>query len=152
MHRWRQFKALGPAERRALVAACVQLPLIGLALRLLGFSRARALLAGTARAWATPPDGSAALAVARRHALAIGRAAHHGPYRAPCLEQSMLLWSRLHRKGMHADLRIGVRKDGGRLAAHAWVEYRGDVLNDRVNVGERFAAFAEPLARTRRAP
>jgi hypothetical protein len=42
-------------------------------------------------------------------------------------------------------LRIGIRKHGDRLEAHAWVELHGAVLNDTRNVGERFAPFGRAI-------
>lgn len=53
------------------------------------------------------------------------------PFRwAFCLQKSRaLLWMLKHR-GIEACLRIGVRKSGDMLFAHAWVEYDGIVLND----------------------
>ncbi len=55
-------------------------------------------------------------------------AASHGPYRATCLRQSLALWLLLRRRGIPAELRIGVRKEGGDLQAHAWVEHQGATL------------------------
>jgi hypothetical protein len=34
----------------------------------------------------------------------------------------------------------------GQLQAHAWVEYRGAVLNDRADVSQRFASFDRSIA------
>jgi hypothetical protein len=66
-------------------------------------------------------------------------------YRATCLPRSLALWWLLRRRGIAADLRIGVRKEGGRFEAHAWTEWRGTVLNDGDDVGERFAVFQRAI-------
>jgi hypothetical protein len=50
-------------------------------------------------------------------------------------------WARcllLERRGFNAQLKIGVRKSGGDLEAHAWVEYFGKVLNDSQDVACNF--------------
>ena len=53
------------------------------------------------------------------------------PFRwALCLPRSLALLWWLKARGIQADLRIGVRKEGQELIAHAWVEYQGRVLND----------------------
>lgn len=57
-------------------------------------------------------------------------AARHLPIVPNCLEKSLALWWLLRRRHIPADLRIGVRKDGGRLEAHAWVEAGGAVLSE----------------------
>jgi hypothetical protein len=54
----------------------------------------------------------------------------------------------LRRRGIDGALRIGVRKAGDRLEAHAWVAYQGVVLNDRADVNLAYTPFdraIEPL-------
>lgn len=64
------------------------------------------------------------------------------PFRwALCLPRSLALLWWLKARGIQADLRIGVRKEGLELIAHAWVEYQGRVLNDR----QRTPAIYAPL-------
>ena len=36
----------------------------------------------------------------------------------------------MERQGYQPQLRIGVRKEGKELKAHAWVEFGGQVIND----------------------
>jgi hypothetical protein len=45
------------------------------------------------------------------------------PIPATCLRESLVLYALLRRRGAAPTLRIGVRKSGPMLAAHAWVEY-----------------------------
>lgn len=52
------------------------------------------------------------------------------PCRMRCLTQSLVLFRILRRRGLAAELRIGVRRVGDNLNAHAWVEYDGHVLLD----------------------
>jgi len=57
-------------------------------------------------------------------------AAGHHLYRPACLPRSIALQHFLQRHGHPAVLRIGVRKEGGRLRAHAWVEVGGELVDD----------------------
>ena len=47
-----------------------------------------------------------------------------------CLKQSLILFRILRRRGITAELRIGVRRVGDNLNAHAWVECDGHMLLD----------------------
>ncbi len=141
--RLEQLRALATWERLLLVRLVLLLPAIGAALHLLGFKRTRDLLARLAP---TPADQDRVAAAptadeARRIARLVGIAAHHGPYRATCLRQSLALWWLLRRRGIPAVLRIGVRKDAGELQAHAWVEHEGVALSGGSDLISRFAAF-----------
>jgi hypothetical protein len=129
--RFKQWLALAPWERRLLASILLLLPTIGAALRLIGFNRSRALLERCAppipRTGATggPPG---ARDTAQRIARLVAIAASRGAYRATCLRQSLALWWLLKRRGINTQLRIGVRKEGGALQAHAWVEHAGAPL------------------------
>ncbi len=66
----------------------------------------------------------------------------------------MTLWWLLWRRRLDASVRIGVRRisgDGGPIEAHAWVELGGEVLGDRADVGQRYAAFEGDVAALARA-
>jgi Transglutaminase-like superfamily len=56
--------------------------------------------------------------------------------KAECLHQSILAADILLRKGVSVDLRIGVSKSD--FSAHAWVEYKGRVINDKPEVHETY--------------
>ena len=75
-------------------------------------------------------------------ARAVKLAANHGPYRANCLKQSLVIWWLLQRHGVESTLRIGVRKNAAVLEAHAWVECLGQPLNDVPDIHQRFSPFA----------
>ncbi len=66
--------------------------------------------------------------------------------RTNCLEQSLVIWFLLRRRGIPATLRFGGRKEHDRFAAHAWVEWQNIVLNDEGGVHAEFAPFEEPIA------
>jgi hypothetical protein len=113
------------------------LPAVGASLRLLGFKRTRDLLERFAPPPAQQELGETSLFEnANRIARLVGIAANHGPYRATCLRRSLMLWWLLRRRGIPAELRIGVRKDGKDLNAHAWVEHRD------VPLGQENAAYS----------
>jgi hypothetical protein len=62
-------------------------------------------------------------------------------YQASCLAESLLLWGILSGCGIDARLCLGVRTITGPLDAHAWVSYRGRVLNDIQRVQSIYATF-----------
>ena len=70
-------------------------------------------------------------------------AARHGVHQGNCLSQSLTLQRLLARHGVAAELRIGARRAGDRLEAHAWVEHQGRPLNDSADVAARFPPFRE---------
>jgi len=89
-------------------------------------------------AGATPPPargGEPASQTAQQRAAtiarAVDRAARRGIFRPKCLVRSMALHHMLERSGIHDSMiRIGVRREGDELLAHAWVEHMGITLID----------------------
>jgi hypothetical protein len=55
---------------------------------------------------------------------------YRGPLRPRCLTRSLALQAILARHGAQAQLRVGVARAGSGLAAHAWLELSGTVLNE----------------------
>jgi hypothetical protein len=134
VNRWQRLRATSWPERRVLAQALILLPVAHLALRL---ARLEALLTRLARQ--VPPPDAVDTQAARSAARMVNVAARYGPYRAPCLERSLVLWWLLRRRGIATDLRIGVRKADGEFEAHAWVELEGAVINDRADIATVFA-------------
>jgi hypothetical protein len=64
------------------------------------------------------------------------------PGRALCLERSLVLYDRLRRAGAAVELRIGVQATP--FAAHAWVTYRGEPVNDSAEHVSHFVVMPEP--------
>lgn len=142
-----RLRQLSFAELRLLLVAPAALPAVALALRLWGL--------GPVQVWTTrrpprvtPPDTpEARIALAERLSWCVQVAAAYGPWPANCLQRSVVLGWFLHRRGLTGDLRIGVRKtDEGPLDFHAWVEHGGRVINDRRDVGTRYATFEGAIA------
>src|SRR5205085_3709692 len=85
----------------------------------------------------TPASAAAARAAARMVRVASER----GIARGTCLTRALTLWWMLRRRGIDAELRIGVRKGEASMDAHAWIEVRGTVVGDARSVRERYSAF-----------
>ena len=110
-----------------LTRAAGRLALVSAEIRLLGFQHylQRVPPAGAA------PVATSAVARSRRYARSIDRASRCPLLPAHCLERSAALHWWLRRDGLPSELRIGVRRQGGQIAAHAWVELDGAPINDR---------------------
>ena len=110
-------------DQRLSIAAAVALLLTTAVLRLGGVERALRL---ACRPIAGPPLSEAEV---EARARAIARAGRYLPGGA-CLPQAVALTCWLRRRGVDAEIRIGVRRAGG-FAAHAWVERAGEpLIND----------------------
>ena len=139
--RWRRFMALSPSDRLLFLELWSLLGGVSALLHLLDYQRTRQLLLhllpATPRPPARPEDATS-------YALRVGRlvqiAGRHLPVDGSCLRQSLLVWWLLRRRGMPAELRIGVSKRDT-FAAHAWVDLDGRPINDSADVAERFNAF-----------
>ena len=95
-----------------------------------------------------PSSGEELQRLAHRWSRALDIAGRNLPVRGKCLERSLALWWILRWRGVAPELRLGVRRGeepGKPLDAHAWLETRGRVLNDRPDVAERFAPFSGAL-------
>lgn len=135
-----QLKALSADEWQVLLFSLVLLPSIALALRLKGFKWTRTFLQKRIPQ-SSKPSTDSDLTTAQSVARMVSAAANHGPYRANCLKRSLATWWLLQRRGVAAELNIGVNKDAGELNAHAWVEYAGHALVEADDVTERFSSF-----------
>lgn len=135
----RRWRALPAIDRRRLCRAALRLLAIDLGLRLRGFA---VVAAAFERRGVRPRVGgkeSVDLWV-----RAVDVAARHHLYPMSCLPRALALRSLLAEEGVATDLRIGVRKEGAALAAHAWVELEGVPIGEIPSIAERFA----PLVRT----
>jgi hypothetical protein len=73
-------------------------------------------------------------------------AARNSPIPSTCLERSLSLWWLLARQGITTQFRIGVRKDGEKFTAHAWVERDGVAIGEPEAAHLHYAAFAEEMS------
>jgi hypothetical protein len=77
-------------------------------------------------------------------ALAVDRAARRGVFRPKCLARSMALHRMLERSGIGGSvIKIGVRREGEELLAHAGVEYMGNTLIDSPSAVAAFSRLTE---------
>lgn len=77
-------------------------------------------------------------------------ASRHYIVKAQCLHRSLALAFWLSRDEIDNFVRIGVRKNGPELQAHAWVEVDGHVVNDEPSVVATFAVLNSGDAENRR--
>lgn len=93
-----------------------------------------------ARAEPTP----ARLALGRRLALGVTRAAAYGVFRPLCLVRAVALNALLERHGiLGSEVRVGVKRVAGKFEAHAWVVYAGEVLGDQEGHVRGFAELED---------
>jgi hypothetical protein len=137
------FFAWPRADRWILAQSLILLPLLALALALLGYKRTQRLLLRFAPPTVEPPTLTEAQM--RRIGQLVNLAANRGLYRATCLKRSLALWWILRQRGIDSDLRFGVRRGDNKIDAHAWVEYQGLVLNDRATVNTDYAPFNDNM-------
>lgn len=143
LSRLRRAAALPPAERRELARA--QAALLAAQLRVWTRPAGRLVrLAPERRETAPQAHGDAARrdpAPSYPHSLAraVDRAARGGLFRPACLVRALALHRLLARAGVAgARIRIGVRPEGARLHAHAWVEVDGAALGEDGRRAGRF--------------
>jgi hypothetical protein len=135
---WQAFWSLSWAERWVLARTLILLPITVASLRLLGFRRTQTLfLPASAPSRTDQP-------LADSFARIVHGAAPWSPLPANCLPRALVLCRLLRRRGLQAELRLGVGKPEGEFAAHAWVEHAGRALAEPESNGRRFAPLSEP--------
>lgn len=140
MTNWRKFKQLNRTERLVFYQALLLLPVAAVVLRFPGVRYSRKFFSWLSAGKCS--NGYAGQEQANRIAWLVHAAARHGIYKAGCLQRSFILWLLLRRRGIAAEVRIGVRKEGNRVRAHAWVEYAGIALNEHAEIASEFSPFA----------
>jgi hypothetical protein len=142
----RRFSALPRPAKALFLRAAVILPFLSLLLHFRDFRYTRRFLQRLLRARENPIPtvaGDPRVALTSRMVQA---AARHSPISSTCLERSLALWWLLARQGIAAQLRIGVRKDGEKFAAHAWVEHEGVAVGEPEDTHIHYTAFAEEMS------
>jgi hypothetical protein len=115
--------ALSSADWRLLAEAIVVAPYVELGLRVIPLDRLLATLGRTGRR-----RGVGLEIDLDRTARIVEALFRHYPFRPSCLKKSLVLFRLARRRGMPAQLRIGVKKQRDELLAHAWVECAGRML------------------------
>ena len=138
-------------ERRLLVQSALLLPVVHLALFVLGYARLHRVMERLTPS--KPGDRTLSESETLKRAGEITRlvsiAAGHGLYRATCLRKSLLVWWFLRKDGIQSNICFGVRMIDSTLEAHAWVEWNGMILNDSTTVREQFQTLRDALPATR---
>ena len=118
--------------------AWVLLLVFDLGLQVLPFRRIRELVA-RGRKGAGQLEADQAAATIRYLQWLVGVAGRNHLHRVRCLPRALVLQWLLGRRGIGADLRIGVRKEADGLDAHAWLEYGGQPIGEPQAVSAQFA-------------
>lgn len=145
MNKLAKLKAMSGNERRWLMQAWMLLLVVKVLLWKIGYRRTLAHL----ERWLPLQIGNPTTAnhETQQQAITLGRlvnmAANHSPFVINCLPRSLVLCGMLRRAGLTAELRIGVQKESDAFAAHAWVEFCGQTLNEEATVALDYSPFAE---------
>jgi transglutaminase superfamily protein len=135
-----RFVALPLAEKRLFLRAIWWLPVMACATQLLGLRRVQSWI-----------ERSTSRRNNKNHtteldASSVGRmafcAARYGVVHGNCLSRSLTLCYLLRRHGFDACLRLGARRRGKSLEAHAWVELNGSIYDSADDVRGFFAPFS----------
>jgi hypothetical protein len=146
MGTWRTFSRLTKAERLVALEAALGLTATWIALRTLGFRRWKRVLESPAiRKKTSAPAAEVPMRVITNVVRMEEAAARNLFFDTNCLEQSLVLWWLLQKRGVPADLLIGARKDANRFEAHAWVEFAGAPLNSTGEGHLHFVPFEEQI-------
>jgi hypothetical protein len=134
----RRFISKPARERGYIVEAAMSLLVVRVVLGVLPFPRALRLFR------VAPGEtgaGRVAAAEAREISLAIACAARHVPFRAVCLQQAFAALLMLRRRGLVATVNLGLARESGGLAAHAWCR-SGEVTVTGAETASGFVAVA----------
>jgi hypothetical protein len=143
--KWRRFRQLPPEDRALVRRAMFLMPFTMAGLRLIGFRRLKGLFDRFSSASSSKKRALSEIPGKKHLAARIVRAARsaelNGIGQPSCLERSLALWCLLRRNGIDAELQIGVQTGQTEFAAHAWVEWNGEVLNDSPDVRKDYVRF-----------
>jgi hypothetical protein len=114
---------------------------VKLSLKLRGYGRTIRSIQREVRR--VPPDASADTDVVQAAERSVAMAGALYPGRALCLEQSLALYYLLRRQGVGVKYCQGVQPYP--FAAHAWLEYRGEPINDVAEHVKWFTRLPEEL-------
>lgn len=130
-------RSVASVPRAPRLPSCLALlALVDASVRLLGLRRTLALVRRLAGGRPARRDAALLAETTRRLILA----AAFYPRRALCLEQSLTLCVLLRRRGIPAELRLGVQRLP--FYAHAWVEVDGQPIDERQDLPLQLSTFA----------
>lgn len=118
----------GMADAGRVVGLAAALPLIAVSVRWFGVRRTARILARLHGSSEPRRADASELAAAERLAQLAALAGRWSPFSTSCLRQALLVHWLLRKRGLAPELKLGVRKHGGGLDAHAWVVLQGAAL------------------------
>lgn len=137
---WRPSDATEPVVRWWSIVACMMsIALVRRSLAWLGFARTLRRIRGRYERAGVTTDLSPIIVATADRVVALAAALYPG--RALCLERSLVLYDRLRRAGVAVELRIGVQATP--FAAHAWVTYGEEPVNDSAEHVSHFVVMPE---------
>ena len=144
---WVRFCNLSGRERRDFFLGLLFLPVVVIWLRVSTFRR----IQQASEKWhgsavlTNQRDATRIFTESQSASRMLDAASRRGVVRGNCLSRSIALCWLLRRRGIPAQLRIGARKIGNQLEAHAWIEVAGRAINDSDDVQTRYTPFAGPV-------
>ena len=130
---------LSLADWLSFIQAWIWLLLFDIGLRACPFPRLQACAARPSTRPAPPPEQTEGLILALK--TAVDHARYNHLYPMTCLRRALTLQKMLARRGIAAELKIGVQKESGMLSAHAWVEYQGKPIGEPEKVMDQYMAL-----------
>jgi hypothetical protein len=133
-------QSLSWAERWLAIQSLFLLQTISLGLRWLGFRPIYTLLRRFSPALPPTTDPQEANFTQAIHLGAVVQLANQRfpALHVTCLPESLVVWWLLAKKGITADLRLGIRNQEGRLDGHAWVEVNHQVVSGDPDLPDDF--------------
>jgi hypothetical protein len=143
LRKLKQFVLFPAADRRLLLLIAALVPFVEFSLKAFGFNRIFNLI----NRWTTrPPQAEINREEVNKYARLMFLSYRNSPLGGKCLARSLVLWGMLRRKGIETDLRFGMKKKDGKLLAHAWIEYRGEPLEQIGEYNQNYVPFVEPIS------
>ncbi len=137
----KRFFSLDYNLRKVFVQILFLLPAVTLSLKIFGFKRTDWLLAYLFPANSLALKEEQVIAAITSTVQMLRLAARAFSF-STCLPKSLLLWRLLRHAGLICELQFGVKKGSvSNYNAHAWVEYKGVVLNDRSDIRCEYETF-----------
>lgn len=151
VQRLRQFTRMPAPERRSLAAAVAINPMMLRILKRRGLAGAMKFVERGSRrrlAHRRTTISADVTALAERIGWSVNRGAADPAPEVTCLARSLTTQLLLQRRGIPAELKVGVRPGEDRrapvssaLSFHAWVEVGGRPVNDAADVADAYAVF-----------
>lgn len=137
---WRSSDASEPVVRWWSVVACMMsIARVRRSLAWSGFAPTLRRIRNRSERAGIATDPSPDIIALADRVVALAAALYPG--RALCLERSLVLYDRLRREGAAVELRIGVQATP--FAAHAWVTYGGEPVNDSAEHVSHFVVMPD---------